>query len=93
MIDIYGIVKRPIVTERTMALLDDRNTYVFQVHRKANKVQVRNAIEKLFDVKVVSVNTAKVAGKPRRRGRHVYRTSNWKKAFVTLQEGDAIELF
>ncbi len=93
MIDIYDIVKRPLVTERSMAVLDASNTYVFEVHAKANKVQIRNAVEKLFDVKVESVNTATIAGKPRRRGRSTYRTPDWKKAFVTLREGDAIELF
>ncbi len=93
MIQIYDVIKRPLVTERTMALLDGGNTYVFSVHMKANKVQIRNAVERLFDVKVTKVNTAKVPGKPRRRGRVVFKTAAWKKAFVTLRDEDVIELF
>lgn len=93
MIDIYDVVKRPILSESSMGQLDSSNTYVFEVHRAANKVQIRNAVQKLFDVKVVSVNTARVKGKPIRRGRHVGHRPNWKKAYVTLAEGDAIELF
>ena len=93
MIDIYGVLKRPLVTERAVDQIELSNTYTFEVHPKANKVQIRNAVEKLFDVKVLGVNTAKVPGKPRRRGRHVYTTQPWKKAHVKLREGDSIELF
>ena len=93
MIDIYDVIKRPILSESSMSHLDATNTYVFRVHRRANKVQICNAVEKLFDVKVLSVNTANVKGKPRRRGRITSKTPDWKKAFVKLQEGDAIELF
>ncbi len=93
MIDIYDVVHRPILSESSMAHLDSSNTYVFRVHRKANKVQIRNAVEKLFGVTVVKVNTASVKGKPIRRGRLLTHTLDWKKAFVTLGEGDAIELF
>ena len=92
MIDIYDVVKKPLLTERTMSRLDESNTYVFRVHPKANKVQIRNAIQGLFDVKVLSVNTASMHGKRRRRGRTVTKNPDWKKAFVTLREGDAIEL-
>ena len=92
MIDIYDVVKKPLLTERTMSRLDQSNTYVFQVHPKANKVQIRNAVERLFDVKVLSVNTASMHGKRRRRGRMVTKMPDWKKAFVTLREGDSIEL-
>ena len=76
-----------------MSRLDKTNTYVFEVNPRANKVQIRRAVEKLFDVRVVSVNTAKVPGKPRRFGRFFTRTPSWKKAFVTLADGQAIELF
>jgi len=92
-IDIYDVVKRPMVTESSMRLLEDSNTYVFNVHPKANKVQIRNAIERLFKVKVLGVNTARRKGKPRRRGRHVSHLPNWKKAYVKIHEGDTIELF
>lgn len=93
MLSIYDVIKRARVTEKTMAHLDASNTYVFEVHPKANKIQIRRAVEGLFDVKVLSVNTSKMPGKPRRRGRQIFRTSSWKKAYVKLQEGDAIELF
>ena len=86
-------LKRPLVTERTMAGLDANNTYVFEVHRKANKVQIRNAVERLFDVKVVKVNTSHMPHKPLRRGRTVTKRPEWKKAYVKLREGDVIELF
>jgi large subunit ribosomal protein L23 len=92
MIDIYDVVKKPLLTERSMSRLEESNTYVFHVHMKANKVQIRNAVETLFDVKVLSVNTAKVPGKTRRRGRTVTKMPDWRKAFVKLAEGDAIEL-
>ena len=66
---------------------------VFEVHRSSNKVQIRNAVQKLFGVSVTKVNTASVRGKPVRRGRHAGHRPAWKKAFVTLKEGDAIELY
>ncbi len=92
MIDIYDVVKRPLLTERSMSVLEATNTYVFEVHSKANKVQIKNAIERLFEVKVLSVNTAYCRGKQRRRGRAVVKMPDRKKAFVTLRDGDSIEL-
>ncbi len=91
--DIYEIVKRPLITENALDKHEKRNTYVFEVHPEANKIQIRNAVEKLFNVKVVSVNTARVHGKFRRHGRSMARQPDWKKAFVRLKDGDAIELF
>ena len=91
--DIYQVIKRPLVTERVMRDLEKRNTYVFEVHSDANKVQIRKAVEKLFSVTVLGVNTARVRGKWRRRGAQIARTPDWKKAFVKLKEGDSIELF
>jgi len=93
MLDIYDIVKRPLVTERAMNCLDTQNTYVFEVHPKANKVQIRNAVERLFEVKVLAVNTTRVVGKTRRFRTQVSRTPDGKKAYVKLREGDVIELF
>lgn len=93
MIGIYDVVKRPLLTESTTRLLDASNTYVFEVHRKATKVQIKNAVERLFSVKVLSVNTANMKGKPRRRGRVATHMQDWKKAFVKLGEGDVIELY
>jgi large subunit ribosomal protein L23 len=93
MLDIYDVLKRPLVTERAMQRLEESNTYVFEVHPKANKVQVRKAVERLFEVTVLQVNTARVAGKPRRRGATAFHTPGLKKAYVKLKEGDTIELF
>ena len=92
--DIYEVIKRPLITESAMSEKREKtNVYVFEVHPTANKVQIRNAVEKLFNVKVLSVNTARVHGKYRRHGRSMARQSDWKKAFVRLKDGDAIELF
>ena len=92
MIDIYDVIQKPLLTERTMSRLDQSNTYVFHVHPKANKVQIRKAVERLFGVKVMTVNTASVHGKRRRVGRVVAKLPDWKKAFVKLREGESIEL-
>ena len=91
--DIYQVIKRPLVTESVMDKLDKTNTHVFEVHDTANKIQIKKAVEKLFDVKVASVNTARVHGKWRRHGAAIARRPDWKKAFVKLKEGSAIELF
>ena len=91
--DIYEVIKRPLVTESVMDKLEKTNTYVFEVHSDANKIQIRKAVEKLFGVKVLSVNTARVHGKWRRHGRSAALAQDWKKAFVKLEEGNTIELF
>jgi large subunit ribosomal protein L23 len=93
MIDIYDVVKRPIVSESSVERLEKSNTYVFEVHRDANKVQIRNAIQKLFSVTVTKVNTASKRGKPIRRGGNAGHRPTWKKAYVTLKGEDAIELY
>ena len=92
-IDVHDVIKRPLITEQGMHLAETQNTYPFAVDPRANKIQVREAVEKLFGVKVDSVRTANRKGKKRRRGRRVGRTAHWKKAFVKLEEGQAIELF
>lgn len=83
------VVLRPIVTERTMEQ-QALGKYTFQVHPKANKVQVRKAVEELFKVRVEKVNAIKVRGKTRRFGRVVGKTADWKKVIVTLKPGDKI---
>lgn len=92
-VDDYNIIIRPLVTEQGIHFANTRNAYSFEVHSKANKIQIRGAIEKLYDVKVVDVRTANVRGKPRRRGRHFGLTRNWKKAVVVLGEDYHIDLF
>lgn len=88
----YDIIIRPIVTEAStdgMAL----NKYTFEVARNANKVEIRQAVEEIFKVRVVKVNTLWIRGKTKRRGQDVGRTPDRKKAIVTLAPGDTIELF
>ncbi|MBN1123756.1 MAG: 50S ribosomal protein L23 [Sedimentisphaerales bacterium] len=91
--DNYNVIIRPLVTEQGMHFASTRNAYTFEVNPKSNKVQIRNAVEKLYNVKVVEVRTANVRGKPRRRGRHFGRTKNWKKAVVVLHEDFHIDVF
>lgn len=88
----YNVLIRPIITEKN-TLLGAHGKYTFEVDRKANKPQVREAVEKAFKVKVVSVNVCTMPGKMRRVGRSRGLTSPWRKAVVTLQQGHKIELF
>ena len=92
-LDVHIVIKRPLITEQGMHLVETRRIYPFAVDPRANKIQIREAVESLFKVEVESVNTANRKGKRRRRGRRVGRTPNWKKAYVKLREGHAIELF
>ena len=87
-----SVIIRPIVSEKSYALLA-ANKYTFRIHPEAHKTQVRQAVEELFDVKVVRVNIAKVQPKPKRRGFHRGTKPGWKKAIVQLQRGDTIEIF
>ena len=91
--DDYNIIIKPLVTEQGMHFANTRNAYSFEVKKKANKIQIRNAVERLYKVKVTDVRTANVKGKPRRRGRDFGRTRNWKKAVVVLGEEYHIDLF
>lgn len=90
----HEIVKSPMITEESTIQRDTKNHYTFRVDPKANKRQIRDAIEHLFNVKVVAVNTCNYEGKlSGRRGRAVPgRKANWKKAVITLRKGDMIEL-
>ena len=88
------IIRRPIVlTEKANILREKNNQVVFEVARDANKVAIKDAVQKLFNVKVTSVATMVVRGKDRRMGRGYARMQNWKKAIVTLKEGDSIDFF
>jgi large subunit ribosomal protein L23 len=91
---IYDVIRRPVITEKSNALSADHNQYVFEVALNANKVQIREAVTFLFDVTVVKVNTMIMPAKRGRRGRKWYKRSRqWKKAIVTLEEGETINLF
>ena len=90
--NLHDIIRRPLITEKATDLqTDDR--YVFEVARSANKLQVKDAVEKAFNVHVVDVNVLTVPGKVRRRGRREIPTSAWKKAIVKLKAGDKITYF
>jgi large subunit ribosomal protein L23 len=87
------VIRRPIILTEKANLLRQKNQVVFEVRRDANKVQIRDAVQKLFNVKVTSVNTMVFRGKERRMGRGYAKMQNWKKAVVTLKEGDSIDFF
>lgn len=91
--DNHNVVIRPLVTEQGMHLASKLNAYSFEVNKKANKVQIRHAVEQLYGVKVVDVRTANRMGKIRRRGKSTGRTRSWKKAVVVLHEDFHIDLF
>jgi large subunit ribosomal protein L23 len=86
------VIRRPLMTEKSMRLKDDLNMVTFEVARDANKVEIRQAVEKVFDVKVASVRTQSREGKWKRMGRFEGRRPGWKKALVRLQPGHKIEL-
>ena len=89
----HHIIKRPIALTEKAARLKEQNKVVFEVAPEANKIQIRNAIEALFSVKVTEVNTLIQRGKMKRMGRDLAKRRNWKKAVVTLREGDDIQFF
>ena len=86
------VLKKPVVSEKTMGLLAE-NKYTFLVDPAANKIEIKNAVQKAFKVTVLDVRTISVKGKIKRMGKHVGKTPNKKKAIVTLKDGDKIELF
>ena len=86
------IIIKPIVTEKSVSLMEE-NKYVFRVSLSANKIEIKNAIEEIFKVKVSDVTTMRVSGKKNRMGRYEGKTSDWKKAIVKLVDGDHIEIF
>ncbi len=88
----YAVVIRPLITEKATLLAGDRK-YAFEVDRRANKNQIRNAVQVAFSVEVTKVNTLNVRGKRRTFGRRVSQTRSWKKAIVTLAEGNTIQIF
>jgi len=89
----YDIILRPIITEKSTLLKETGNQYVFQVHRDANKIEIKKAVEKLFKVKVLSVQVINMEGKKKRLGRFFGKRSDWKKAIVKLSPKDKIPIF
>lgn len=90
---LYEVLLRPVMTEKSMGQTEEHNKFVFEVALKANKRQIKEAVEKIFDVEVVDVHTMIIKGKNRRWGRTSYKTQSWKKAIVTLAQGDSITFF
>ena len=85
---IYEVIKRPVITEKGLTLKESERTLCFEVDDKASKQQIQEAVEQLFKVKVQTVRTMVVPGKMRRRGKYMGYRSDWKKAYVTLREGE-----
>ena len=88
--NVYDVIRRPIITEKGHAKRESERTMCFEVHRDANKIEIRQAVETLFRVKVADVRTANFVGKLRRRGRFTGYASDWKKAYVRLQTGHKV---
>ncbi|MCK5595033.1 50S ribosomal protein L23 [bacterium] len=87
----YEIIKSPLITEKSTELGEKQNKYVFKVGCNVNKIEIRNAIEKIFKVKIEKVNTVKIQGKKKRVRLVEGKTPDWKKAVITLKEGNKIE--
>lgn len=91
--ELYNIIKRPLITEKSNRQKESQNQYLFEVDRKANKIEIKRAVEHLFRVKVDRVNVSRVHGKVKRLGRNVGRRPDWKKAVVLLKKGNRIDFF
>lgn len=91
--DPYEVIRRPVITEKSNLSANELRQYSFEVDRRANKREIKEAVEKAFEVTVLRVNVLTMPGKVRRLGRRVRSTPPWKKAVVTLAQGQRIELF
>ncbi len=89
----HDVLIRPLLTEKITAIRELKNSVAFAVDRRATRIDVRHAVEKVFSVKVSSVNVINVRGKKKRQGRYVGKRPNWRKALVTLKEGEKIDLY
>jgi len=92
--NITQVLRKPLLTEKSNNMKADKNIVCFEVDRHANKIQIKDAVEKMFGVKVVSVTTANIQGKNKRMGRSLGKKPDWKKAYVKIKEGEKkIEFF
>ena len=89
----YNLITRPHITEKVLLLKEEGNKVVFRIRKDTNKIELKNAIESIFNVTVEAINTMTVKGKKKRLGRYEGKRNDWKKAIVTLKEGDTIEYF
>lgn len=88
----YDIIVHPLLSEKQMVMHETENKVVFKVNKKANKIEIKNAVEKIFDVEVAYVRTMNCKGKRKRLGKYEGKRPDWKKAIVKLKEGSKIEL-
>lgn len=93
MMGMYSIIKRPLLTEKSTVERMNRNRFFFEVDIRATKKQIKEAVKKLFNVNVIDVRTMRVRGKTRYIGRTLSKKPNWKKAIVTLKQGEHIDIF
>lgn len=91
--NIYDVIKKPLITEKTTLAKDARNVVAVVVNNDANKIQIKQAAEKLFKVEVSAVRTVNMAGKVKRTGKNIGKRSNWKKAYISLNVGSNIDFF
>lgn len=91
--NIYDVIKKPLVTEKTTLEKDARNVVAVVVNNDANKIQIKQAAEKLFKVEVSAVRTVNMAGKVKRTGKNIGKRANWKKAYISLNVGSNIDFF
>ena len=91
--DPRSVLVKPLLTEKATIAREMANEYVFAVARDANRIQIKEAVESRFDVKVTGIRTVSMKGKKKRMGAHEGRRSSWKKAYITLREGSTIDLF
>jgi len=93
-LNLYDVIRRPVITEKTNAMMEELNQYTFEVAKEANKIQIKAAVEFIFETEVAYVRTMVMPAKRGRRGRKWYiRSREWKKAVVTLVDGETIDLF
>jgi large subunit ribosomal protein L23 len=93
MSEVYDIIMSPLVTEKSTIQREGQNQYSFKVYKRANKIEIKDAVERLFKVKVREVRTVTIRGKVKRLGKRFGKRPDWKKAIVTVKEGDRIEFF
>ncbi len=89
----HDIIKRPLITEKTSIQKEENGQVTFEVDRKANRIEIKRAVEKIFNVRVDGVRTMQIKGKYKQRGRIIGKRKDWKKAIVTLGPGERIEFF
>ena len=90
---LYEIIRKPLISEKANLLKENSQVVTFEVNRNANKIEIKQAIEKAFDVKVKAVNTIQFRGKTKRVGANMGQRNNWKKAYVTLKDGQNIDFY